>query len=82
MILNLEIPRLHEKYGGSYGVRDEGLLDSAIARPFSNFCRSDLYPSTIEKAAAIAESITTNYPFIDGNKENRIFSDVGNICLL
>lgn len=72
MIFKSEILKLHElsiqKYGGSHDVRDEGLLDSAIARPFQTFDSSDLYISTIEKAAAIAESIIINHPFIDGNK--------------
>ena len=49
MILRLEILKLHElsiqKYGGSYGVRDEGLLDSALARPFQTFAGLDLYTS-------------------------------------
>ena len=72
MILKSEIIKLHElsiqKYGGSFGIRDEGLLDSAIARPSQTFGGEDLYISTIEKAAAIAESIIINHPFIDGNK--------------
>lgn len=72
MILKSAILKLHElsiqKYGGSHGVRDEGLLDSAIARPFQTFDGSDLYILTIEKSAAIAESIIINHPFIDGNK--------------
>ena len=72
MILKADILKLHElsieKYGGSYGLRDEGLLDSAIARPFQTFGGLDLYISVIEKAAAIAESIIINHPFIDGNK--------------
>lgn len=72
MILHSEIHKLHElsidKYGGSYGIRDEGLLDSAIARPFQTFGGEDLYATTIEKAAAIAESIIINHPFVDGNK--------------
>jgi death on curing protein len=68
MILKADILKLHElsikKYGGSQGIRDEGLLDSAIARPFQTFDGLDLYFSTIEKAAAIAESIIINHPFI------------------
>ena len=43
-------------------------MDSAIARPFQTFDGFDLYISTIEKAAAIAESIVINHPFVDGNK--------------
>ena len=72
MILKADILKLHElsvqKYGGSNGIRDDGLLDSAIARPFQTFDGLDLYISTLEKAAAIAESIIINHPFIDGNK--------------
>jgi len=66
------ILRLHDlsikKYGGSQGVRDEGLMESAIARPYQTFDGEDLYPSLFEKAAAIAESIIINHPFNDGNK--------------
>ena len=72
MISLSEILKLHElsiqKYGGSHGVRDEGLLDSAIARSFQTFGGEDLYASAIEKAAAIAESLIINHPFVDGNK--------------
>ena len=72
MISLSDILKLHEmsiqKYGGSLGVRDEGLLDSAIARPFQTFGGEDLYASAIEKAAAIAESLIINHPFVDGNK--------------
>ena len=56
------------KYGSTRGIRDEGLLESAIARPFQTFGGEDLYPTIFDKAAAIAESIIINHPFIDGNK--------------
>ena len=59
---------LLEKYGGSNGIRDYNALESAIARPFMTFDKEDLYPSPIEKAAALIESLITNHPFIDGNK--------------
>lgn len=72
MILFEDILLLHElsieKYGGSQGIRDIGLLESAIARPFQTFAGEDLYPSIIEKAAALIESLVINHPFIDGNK--------------
>ncbi len=72
MISKNEILQLHklsiEKYGGAYGIRDDGMLESAIARPFQTFGGEDLYGSSIEKAAAILESIIINYPFVDGNK--------------
>ncbi len=72
MILLEDVLQLHklsiEKYGGSHGLRDLGLLESAIARPFQTFAGEDLYPSRIEKAAALIESLIINHPFIDGNK--------------
>ena len=59
---------LIEKFGGSRGIRDRGLLESAISRPFQTFNANDLYPTEIQKAAALIESIIINHPFIDGNK--------------
>lgn len=59
---------LIDKFGGSKGVRDLGLLESALARPFATFNDEDLYPPPIEKASAILESIVINHPFVDGNK--------------
>lgn len=43
-------------------------MESAISRPFHTFDLKELYPTTIEKSAAIIESIVKNHPFIDGNK--------------
>jgi death on curing protein len=61
MILLEDILKLHklsiEKYGGSDGIRDSGLLESAITRPFQSFDGEDLYPSVFAKAAALAESL-------------------------
>jgi len=59
---------LIEKFGGGNGVRDITLLESALARPFSTFDGNELYPTAIEKAAALIESILINHPFVDGNK--------------
>jgi death-on-curing protein len=72
MITKEVVLQLHQlsiiKYGGSSGIRDEGLMESAIARPYQTFGGEDLYPSCLEKATAIAESIIINHPFNDGNK--------------
>ena len=72
MITKEIVLRLHTlsiaQFGGSHGTRDEGLLESAIARPYQTFGGNDLYPTVFEKAAAIAESIVINHPFVDGNK--------------
>ncbi len=57
-----------KQFGGSNGIRDAEMLDSAIKRPFQTFGGEELYPSIIEKAAAIIESILMNHPFVDGNK--------------
>jgi len=59
---------LIEKFGGTSGLRDKNLLESALGRPFQTFDKKELYKSPIEKAAALIESIITNHPFIDGNK--------------
>jgi death-on-curing protein len=72
MISKESVLKMHElsilKYGGSNGVRDDRLLESAIARPYQTFGGEDLYPTAYEKAAAIAESLIINHPFVDGNK--------------
>jgi len=72
MILIDDILHLHTRsikdFGGSDGIRDPGLLESAIARPFQTFGGEDLYPTVFEKAAALAESLIINHPFVDGNK--------------
>jgi death-on-curing protein len=60
--------KLIENFGGGDGVRDQGGLEAAIARPYATFDGIDLYPDPIDKAAAIFESVIINHPFIDGNK--------------
>ena len=66
------VKKIHKKIiletGGSYGIRDVNLLKSALEIPFQTFGGEDLYPSNIEKAAKLLESIIKNHPFIDGNK--------------
>lgn len=60
--------RLLAETGGAPGVRDLGLLESAIARPQATFDGQDLYPSLYAKAAALMVGLVNNHPFIDGNK--------------
>jgi death-on-curing protein len=60
--------RLIERFGGPAGLRDEGALDSALARPQATFDGEDLYPTLAEKAAAFFHSLISNHPFRDGNK--------------
>lgn len=59
---------LIEEFGGAKGIRDQGILESAINRPYQTFNGQDLYPTPAEKSAAIFESIISNHPFVDGNK--------------
>jgi death-on-curing protein len=64
--------RLIEETGGSHGVRDVALLESAAARPRATFGGRDLYPDLFSKAAALMDSLIRNHPFIDGNKRTGI----------
>ena len=60
--------QLIERYGGSHGIRDEGMLDSALSAPFQSFGETDFYPTTQEKAVRLAYGLVMNHPFHDGNK--------------
>ena len=59
---------LVERFGGQDGLRDEGMLDSALNTPFQTFSGSELYPDLLSKAARLAFGLIANHPFIDGNK--------------
>jgi death-on-curing protein len=67
-----QIKRLHrillDSTGGSDGIRDEALLDSALASSFQTFDGVELFPSTLSKIARMAYGLTCNHPFVDGNK--------------
>ncbi len=54
--------------GGSDGIRDMGLLDSAVNAPFQSFGGYDVYPTIYEKAARLGYGLAQNHAFIDGNK--------------
>ena len=60
--------RLLQASGGAPGIRDFGTLESAIAQPKATFGGVDLYPTLVEKAAALAFSLVQGHPFVDGNK--------------
>ncbi len=67
--LVLELHRqLIDETGGEYGLRDEALLESALANPFQTFGNEDLYPTIQSKAARLCYGIIKNHPFADGNK--------------
>lgn len=63
-----------ERYGGSFGVRDLGFIQSAIAKPQATFGGKDLYPTIIDKAAALFHSLIFNHAFADGNKRTALTS--------
>lgn len=63
-----------KRFGGSSGVRDIGLIESAVARPRASFDREDLYPNIFDKTAALLQSLLKNHPFVDGNKRTAITS--------
>lgn len=63
-----------ERYGGRFGIRDLGLIQSAIARPQASFGGQDLYPTLIDKAAAFFHSLIFNHAFADGNKRTALTS--------
>ncbi|MBU1614943.1 type II toxin-antitoxin system death-on-curing family toxin [bacterium] len=64
--------RIIEETGGSHGVRDLALLESALSRPQATFGGDDLYPTSFLKAGALLHSLANNHPFVDGNKRTAI----------
>jgi death-on-curing protein len=75
-IQQLVVIAMHEEslaeHGGPSGIRDIGLLESALARPKSLFAYSDQAPSLQRMAAAYAFGVTANHPFVDGNKRTAL----------
>ena len=72
--------------GGMDGLRDEGLLESAINTPLQTFDGQELYPTVLEKAARLGYGLIHNHPFMDGNKRigthaMLVFLDINNITL-
>ena len=65
--------QLAEATGGSVGVRDEGLLDSALESAFSGFGDQEFYPSKEEKGARLGYALISNHAFVDGNKRIGIY---------
>ena len=72
MISTDQVIKIHEilieKFGGTKGLRDLPLLESALSRPYQTFGGIELHENHFQKAAAIIQSLLINHPFIDGNK--------------
>ena len=64
------------EHGGTAGVRDEGLLESALARPQQLYAYGDPTTDLAELAAALAYGIARNHPFVDGNKRTAFLTAV------
>ena len=64
--------RLIAETGGESGIRDLGLLQSAVARPQATFDGDELYSDIYHEASALLESLINNHPFVDGNKRTGI----------
>ncbi len=62
-----------EATGGSFGIRDENLLDSALNGVFQTFDGEELYPTKEEKGAMLGYSLISNHAFVDGNKRIGVY---------
>jgi len=62
------------EFGGSEGVRDRGLLESALARPLAGFGDVRLYETPFSRAAALLEALIQNHGFVDGNKRTAVMA--------
>ncbi|MCL2109569.1 MAG: type II toxin-antitoxin system death-on-curing family toxin [Oscillospiraceae bacterium] len=73
-----EVLKLHkmviDDIGGAHGLRDDGLLESALNAPFASYGGVDFFPTLFEKAACLAHGLIGNHPFVDGNKRIGILS--------
>lgn len=63
-----------KEFGGLPGIRDIGLVESALGRPQATFDGNDLYGSIFDKTAALLQSLLKNHPFADGNKRTALAS--------
>jgi death-on-curing protein len=74
----IQILAIHDqmirRFGGSPGLRELDLLESAVGRPQATFDGKDLYETLFDKAAALLQSLLKNHPFVDGNKRTALTS--------
>ncbi len=71
-ITKAQVLRMHSRMiaetGGTDGIRDEGLLESALETPFQSFGGTELYPTIWQKSARLGYGLVKNHAFVDGNK--------------
>jgi death-on-curing protein len=63
-----------EEFGGSPGIRDRGVLESALGRLLATFGGKNLYGTPFKRGAALAESLVLNHGFVDGNKRTAMYA--------
>ena len=63
-----------EETGGSIGIRDEALLESALEGAFAGFGDKEFYPTKVEKGARLGYTLISNHAFVDGNKRIGVLS--------
>lgn len=63
-----------KRFGGFQGIRDIGLVESAVGRPQATYDGIDLHENIFDKAAALLQSLLKNHPFVDGNKRTALTS--------
>ena len=77
-LTSIQVLYIHDqiikRFGGSSGLRDISLLESAVGRPQVTFDGVDLYPDIFTKAAALIHSLLKNHQFVDGNKRTSYVS--------
>jgi len=64
--------RIISETGGSHGVHDLAMLESALGRPKATFDGQELYPDIFSKAAALMDSLSNNHSFLDGSKRTGV----------
>jgi death-on-curing protein len=74
-VLGIHADQLH-RYGGRFGIRDLGLLQSALAMPETTFEDEFLHGTVFEMAAAYLFHLARNHPFVDGNKRTALMSAI------
>lgn len=79
-VLDLHADQLRH-YGGAHGIRDLGLLESALAVPAATFDGRLLHESLFEMAAAYLVHIAQNHPFVDGNKRTALMTAIAFLAL-
>lgn len=71
--------RVIEATGGARGVVSPGGLESSLARPFTTYAGTELYPGLLDKVGALIHSIIAFHPFVDGNKRTALVA--ADVCL-